>query len=85
MLTTVALINARNLFDADVTQQYLVAPDLVYADDTMLLSSSSAAAQAYLDAVTTVGRTYGLELNVDKTVLIRIRGEEDIMDLRLYI
>ena len=44
----------------------------------MLLGSTAAKVQAHLDTVTAVGRTYGLELNLQKTVLMRVRGRHNI-------
>ena len=81
MLMTVALMDARRIAQLGTEDApYIVSPDVVYADDTMLLSSSAANVQKYLDAVTAVGRTYGLELNLQKTLLLRIRGLDKYMD-----
>ena len=57
---------------------YIATNELLYADDSMLIGSDASAVQAHLDSVTTVGQTYGLELNVEKTILLRIRGTLDI-------
>ena len=57
---------------------YIVTNELLYADESMLIGSDASADQAHLDSVTTVGQTYGLELNVEKTILLRIRGTLDI-------
>ena len=79
MLMTVALMDARYAAHVGMGDApYIVTPDVVYADDTMLLSSSAATVQHYLDAVTAVGRTYGLELNLQKTVLLRIRSDVNV-------
>ena len=56
-----------------------MTPELVYADDTMLLASSAEAAQRHLACVEQVGKAYGLELNLAKTLFLTIRGEEPIL------
>ena len=78
ILMSVALVDARRISQLEEAKSFIVTPEVVYADDTMLLSSSAACAQRHLDSVAAVGRTYGLELNLQKTVLLRIRGSEDI-------
>ena len=78
IVMTVAMMDARRMSQLEETQGHIVTPDLVYADDTMLLGSSAESVQRYLDHVVAVGRTYGLELNLQKTVLLRVRGTADI-------
>ena len=68
IVMSVALLDARRMSQLEETQDYIVTPDLVYADDTMLLGSSAESVQRYLNCVMAVGRTYGLELNLEKTV-----------------
>ena len=78
IVMTVALQDARRMSQLEETQDLIVTPDLVYADDTMLLGSSAQTVQKYLDNVIAVGRTYGLELNLQKTVLLRVRATDDV-------
>ena len=75
---TVALRDARRQCGMGGRRDFVVIPDLVYADDTVLLGSSAVEVQKYLDHITAVGRSYGLELNFLKTILLRVRGEYDI-------
>ena len=63
---------------ATPTPAYLVTKDIVYADDTMILGSSAAEVQRTLHAFAVVGRQYGLELNMDKTVLLRTGSDDDV-------
>ena len=60
-------------------QPYIVMFELVYADDTMLLASSGEGAQRHLACAEQVGKAYGLELNLDKTLFLTISGEELIV------
>eukprot|EP00959_Pyramimonas_sp_CCMP1952_P035515 743732-Pyramimonas_sp.AAC.1 len=53
--------------------QFMVTTDLLYADDTMLASSDTNKVQLLLGTVITEGSFYGLELNWDKTVALRIK------------
>lgn len=39
---------------------YFVTPELVYADDTMLIASSQEAAQRHFDCVAEAGQAHGL-------------------------
>ena len=75
IVMTVALQDARRMSQLEETQELI---DLVYADDTMLLGSSAQTVQKYLENVIAVGRTYGLELNLQKTVLLRVRATDDV-------
>ena len=63
---SVVLADARRMSGVHTEDSFIVTPELVYADDTMLLGSSAATVQAHLDSVMAVGRTYGLELNLQK-------------------
>ena len=58
---------------------YVVTPELVYADDTMLLASSPETIQKHLNSIAAVGLTFGLEFNLEKTVQMTIRGDEQII------
>jgi len=77
---TVAMADAKRLARVTEEKPYIVTPDLVYADDTMLLSSSAETAQRLLDQVIEIGKSYGLELNLGKTVCLCVRGREPILD-----
>ena len=57
---------------------YLVCSDILYADDTVLLSSVAGKLQMHLDILVEEGAKYGLELNWDKTVLLNINTEAEL-------
>ena len=59
---------------------YVVCSDLLYADDTMLVSSNTEKLQALLDYVIGEGARYGLELNWGKTVGIGIHHNGVVSD-----
>ena len=59
--------------------KYVVTPDVFYADDTMIIGSDAGIVQGLFDSIAKVGRQYGLELNMPKTVLLRIRCHEEII------
>eukprot|EP00959_Pyramimonas_sp_CCMP1952_P192342 4021919-Pyramimonas_sp.AAC.1 len=63
-----------SLHEDIVEPEYLVCRDLLYADDTMLISSDSGKLQTFLDIVIDEGRRYGLDLNWDKTVCMRLHN-----------
>ena len=48
--------------------------DLLYADDTVLFSSCPLRLQAHLDILVEEGKKYGLELNWDKTMVIKVHS-----------
>ena len=76
---TIVLRDARHGITHNIDEQpYVVTSDIVYADDTMLIASDPADVQCHLDRVVAAGAGYGLQLNLDKTVLLRIRGDADI-------
>ena len=75
---SVALLDAPHIAHIEAKLPYIVSPDIVYADDPTIVSSTAENAQAYLDAITAVGKSYGLGLNLAKTVLLRLRGSQDI-------
>ena len=58
---------------------YVVTEELLYADDTMLIASDPHELQLYFDLVAEEGRKYGLELNMEKPMLLRVRSETDII------
>ena len=78
IMMSIILQDAREIRGSIVEKPYIVSPDIVYADDTMLLGSSASDVQKHLDAVVSVGRSYGLELNLGKTLLLRINGKSQI-------
>ena len=53
---------------------------ILYADDTVLISSSAAALTRYLKELQTVARTYGLNINLDKTKHIQFNSNRRIFD-----
>ena len=63
----------------DDNPAYIVTPDVLYADDTMIVGSEIDRVQKYLDSIAKFGRQYGLELNMSKTVLLRIRSDDNII------
>ena len=56
----------------DDEPEYLVTKDILYADDTLLASSSSANMERLVNAIVQEGAAYGLEINWDKTVQIQV-------------
>ena len=78
VIVTVVMVDAKALTNGVEAKPYIVSPDVVYADDTLLMSSSPVLVQKLLDNVALTGRSYGLELNLDKTVSLRVRGQEYI-------
>ena len=58
---------------------YLVSRDVLYADDTLLVSQHQANLQQMLNAIVEEGRRYGLDLNWDKTVLMQVSTNKKIM------
>ena len=57
---------------------YVVCGDLLYADDTVLLSASPVRLQLVLDLIIQEGEKYGLQLNWKKTVMMRIRNDGQV-------
>ena len=55
--------------------------DILYADDTMLLGTSAKSTEAYLCAVETEARRYGLHLNYNKIQLLNIRTSAAVRTL----
>lgn len=58
---------------------YAVTSNASYADDTLIVGSDAQSVQNHFNAVASVGRQYGLELNMAKTVLLRERCLDDII------
>ena len=58
---------------------YIVCSDVLYADDTMLVSSSALRLQLHMDTLVDEGQRYGLELNWSKTVAMRINHEGQLV------
>eukprot|EP00959_Pyramimonas_sp_CCMP1952_P116206 2429365-Pyramimonas_sp.AAC.1 len=56
----------------DPDPEYVVAPDTLYADDTLLASRSSVNLQNMLNAIVTEGAKYGMELNWEKALQMQI-------------
>ena len=72
-------VDERLLNETIVTEPaYLMTNDVLYADDTVLLSSCPSRLQAHLDILVDEGSKYGLELNWDKTMVIRIHSTGEL-------
>ena len=52
--------------------------ELLYADDTLLLSVSAKSLERFLSAVSCAGANYGLELHWGKLQLIKVRCNEHV-------
>jgi len=52
--------------------------ELLYADDTLLLSVSARSLERFLEAVSSAGSAYGLELHWGKLQLIKIRCNDHV-------
>lgn len=51
---------------------------LLYADDTLLIGSSSRSLQRFLDAIARAGLRFGLELHWDKFQLLEVNGSYEV-------
>ena len=60
--------------------EFVVSRDILYADDTLLVSTNAEALQKHFDCIVEAGRAYGLELNLGETVLLRERHDGNIVD-----
>ena len=80
IMMSLLMKEAASLSPREPDKPYLVTADLLYADDTMILGSKSKDVQSFFHSVAEVGQQYGLELNFDKTVLMRVGGADDIHD-----
>ena len=52
--------------------------ELLYADDTLLVSSSPRRLQLHMDLVIDEGQRYGLEVNFSKTVAMNVNCETQL-------
>ena len=59
---------------------YIHTNDILYADDTLILSSDRNHAQALLNAIVHYRKYYDLQINWSKTYLLRIGSDENISD-----
>ena len=77
MLMSVLMADAADKLpasDKQLLQQGCLA-DLLYADDTLLMSVSAASLERFLEEVSNAGATYGLELHWGKLQLMRVRTD----------
>ena len=65
-----------NQVQLDADAPYIVTNEILYADDTVLLSSSPTNCQRLLDEVVSEGAKYGLELNWTKTYQMNVNSNE---------
>ena len=63
-----------------VEPAFIVTTDVLYADDTVLLSSCPLRLQVHLDLLVDERKKYGLELNWDKTYAMNVHCEGAIHD-----
>ena len=72
---------AANLRSEKYTEKspYIVTEDVLYADDTLLVATDVKKLQRHLDLIEQAGRSYGLELNLAKTVLLKIRHDGELI------
>eukprot|EP00959_Pyramimonas_sp_CCMP1952_P021659 456700-Pyramimonas_sp.AAC.1 len=59
---------------------YVVCNDILYADDTMLMSAHPLKLQVLLDLTIRVGKQCGLDLNWDKTVAMTVNNQGVVRD-----
>jgi hypothetical protein len=52
--------------------EYIVTRDILYADDTLLVSKHISNLHVMLEAIILEGQKYGMEMNWDKTVQIQV-------------
>ena len=62
----------------DSEPEFIVTNDFLYADDTLLASSSAANMQRLVNAIVQEGAPYGLEINWSKTVQIQVSTQQQI-------
>ena len=73
MLMSVLMHDAADMLppeDKELLREGSLA-ELLYADDTLLLSVSALSLERFLNIVSTAGAMYGLELHWDKLQLLR--------------
>ena len=80
IMMSVLLADARPtpVVGGPAAKKYVVSTEIAYADDTMLVGSDAGGVQGHFESIVKLGRTYGLEINAGKTLLLRVRGTEDI-------
>ena len=72
IVQTVMLHDVFGSLDLRQEPEYIVTRDMLYADDTLLASSSADNLQSILSTIVEEGARYGLELNWSKTLQMRI-------------
>ena len=72
IVQSVMLHDVFSSLDLLAEPDYIVTRDVLYADDTLLVSRHVSNLQAILGAIVDEGRRYGLELNMDKTLQIQV-------------
>jgi hypothetical protein len=53
-----------------------------YAEDLVLLAKEETALQGMIDRLFVIGRCYGMEMNVEKTKVIRISRQPSSIQIR---
>jgi hypothetical protein len=57
-----------------------VVSTVKYADDLVLLAKEEAVLEGMIDRIIEIGRFYGMEMNVEKTKVMRISRQPSPMD-----
>ena len=81
ILHSVMFENIYSQIHLDKDAPYVVSNEVLYADDTVLLSSSLNNCQMLLDAVVSEGEKYGLELNWTKTYQMNVNSNASVFRL----
>eukprot|EP00959_Pyramimonas_sp_CCMP1952_P196634 4111509-Pyramimonas_sp.AAC.1 len=55
-----------------VNKAYVITEDTLYSDDTLLIAENPDALQTHLYVIAHIGKSFGLELDVGKTVLLKV-------------
>ena len=63
----------------DAEPEFLVSRDVLYADDTLLMSSKVDNLQKILNSIVSEGATYGLELNWAKTTQLQVSTQDQVV------
>ena len=82
ILMTMLMHDARTMLTRTLGHEYtcdLGVEDILYADDTMLVGTSSQALQKYMDCISACGKMYGLSLNATKLECLSINTETEIV------
>eukprot|EP00959_Pyramimonas_sp_CCMP1952_P150024 3139284-Pyramimonas_sp.AAC.1 len=58
---------------------YVVTNDVLYADDTLLVAQCPESLQRHFHIVSNIGKTFGLDLNAGKTLLLKIRSHATVL------